>query len=508
MDRRDFLFSSVLGISACSSIASLEAQIPDNPFTLGVASGDATADAVILWTRLAPQPQSDDGGMPANDVPVLWELALDANMSQIVQRGEAIASRELAHSVHVDARGLAANQQYWYRFRIGRYTSTTGRTKTLPSADATLKSARFITTSCQNYAHGYFNAYRHMIEDDADFVIHLGDYLYDTSFGVNFRQHETQSPPQTLNEFRKRHATYKSDPDLRAAHTRLPFYTTIDNHDAIDDADPARFSQRAAAYQAWYEHMPVRGYDPAVPNRFDLKRVLALGGLAQISYIDVRQFRDAKAVCGNNDYPDYGFGNYRERCAAMLDAERSMLGQDQERWLTQQLAGNRATWNVLASPGPFLPYSYAHDGKDLRYIGAWDAYPANRRRVAQALERANVGHPLILSGDVHSFWAMDGRRVPMNNERFDVTEFVTSSVTANWPAPLDQPVVANLTRNEHVQFYDGNKRGYLLHDVSPTQWVTTARAIDDVTQRDSQAHDLARFSVTHGTKGFSVTDVS
>ncbi|MDZ7768520.1 MAG: alkaline phosphatase D family protein [Woeseiaceae bacterium] len=240
-------------------------------------------------------------------------------------------------------------------------------------------------------------------------------------------------------------------------------------------------------------------------NRFDIHRRISLGDIAQICMLDSRQFRDKRELCSDDYDPTYGFGNYRERCEDIFAEDRSMLGTAQERWLTESLTSNHAAWNVIASPGPFLPFSYQVGGKDLRYIGAWDAYPANRQRVARALERARSGHPIILSGDVHSFWTLDGTRTMQADERFPVIEFVTSSISANWPPALAQPVTDNLPNNPQVTFYDPAHRGYLLHDVTAEEWQTTARGIDDVHEKQSGIRSLAHFTVTHGKAGVTRT---
>ncbi len=507
MKRRAFLGSTILGLSA-TTLVPARASAPEfsrNPFTLGVASGDVTDNSAVLWTRLAPEPLQADGGMDSSGVLVNWEIALDPAMSRIVQRGESVASSELAHSVHVELENMNANQEYWYRFSTTSQHSQIGRTKTLPDTKSQLQSLRFVTASCQNYSHGYFVAYEHMVKDKPDFVIHLGDYIYDTSFGATFRKHETEKRPETLDEFRRRHALYKTDEHLQHAHAQIPFFTTIDNHDAIEDKDPDKAAQRIAAYQAWYEHMPVRGFVGPGANRFDLLRKIQLGNLAQISLLDARQFRDKKDLCRDSMDSKFGFGNYRERCKEIIKDERSMLGKEQESWLINNLQNNSTSWNVIASPGPFLPFHFQHGGKDLRYIGAWDAYPANRKRIAEVVAQSSSGHPLILSGDVHSFWALDGSLTRDPDERIPVVEFVTSSISANWPEPLNKPVMDNLNNNPQVKFYEGERRGYLLHEVNKTEWKTTARAMQDVKDNQSRAFDAANFLVRKGESGFTQT---
>ncbi|MCS5574700.1 MAG: alkaline phosphatase D family protein, partial [Pseudomonadales bacterium] len=333
-------------------------------------------------------------------VAVRWEVATDPGMRHLVRRDEVAALPEFAHSIHVDLQGLQAGRDYWYRFQTGRYRTEIGHTKTL--ADGPDLTARFVTTSCQNYTHGYFLAYEHMVNDQPDFVIHLGDYIYDTSFGETFRRHDSEQPPKTLIDYRRRHALYKTDLHLQRAHAALPFYCVIDNHDAIEDNDPAKYEQRAAAYRAWYEHMPVRGFSLRKANVFDMHRLLRLGDLMQISLLDTRQFRDLREKCTENLEHALGFGNYRERCAALFRADRTLLGAEQEHWLYQSLKNNTSVWNVIASSGPVMPFRLDMGDEEYGYIGAWDAYPSNRRRLVSVLENAPLGQPIILSGDMHS----------------------------------------------------------------------------------------------------------
>jgi alkaline phosphatase D len=505
MQRRRFLLGTLAGVAGTPILGAYarKSGISSTLFTLGVASGDVTEDSAILWTRLAPKPLEPAGGMAPVEVPIGWELALDPDMKQVIVRGETLATPAFGHSVHIDARGLEPGRHYWYRFTAGTELSPIGRTKTLPAENSSVKSARFVTASCQNYTHGYFTAFDHMVADDPDFVIHLGDYIYDTSFGETFRQHDSEKAPVSLEDYRRRHALYKTDPHLQRAHAKLPFFAVIDNHDALEDADATQFAQRAAAYQAWYEHMPVRGYDAPGDNHFDMHRLIRLGELMQISLLDTRQFRDTKDLCTDELDKALGFGNYRERCDDLFPADRSMLGASQEQWLEQSLLGNRAAWNVIASSGPFLPYRVHVEGQAYGYIGAWDAYPANRARVADALARSTHGHPLILSGDMHSWWVVDGALVPEPTERIPVVEFVTSSISANWPEPLSRPVSENLDRNPQVKFYDGAHRGYLLNEVNGREWTATLRAVLDQKSLHSGVKDLARYVVKNGEPGLT-----
>ena len=315
MKRRDFIIGTTLGLTAAQVSAPLVADIrfDRNPFTLGVASGDVTQDSVVLWTRLAPEPLAADGGLGRDAVPVHWELFQDEDLQQLIRQGEELAVPQLVHSIHVDVQGLEPGREYWYRFSVGAHTSQAGRTKTLPARNGQTEAIRFVTVSCQNYAHGYFVAYDHIVDDDPDFVIHLGDYIYETSYGVNFRRHETEVMPLTLDGFRRRHALYKTDENLKRAHARLPFFTTPDNHDAVIDTDPATMAIRAAAYQAWYEHMPTRGYGNPGDNRFLLRRTIRAGNLIRINFLDTRQFRARQLPCPGDRSP-HGF---RQLCGTL-----------------------------------------------------------------------------------------------------------------------------------------------------------------------------------------------
>ena len=502
MKRREFIISSTLGLAAAqvSSPLVAEARFDRNPFTLGIASGDVTHDSVVLWTRLAPQPLAADGGLGRDAIPVRWELFRDEDMQQLVRRGEEPAVPQLGHSVHADIRDLEPGQVYWYRFNAGSYTSEKGRTKTLPAPGSKPGSIRFVTVSCQNYTHGYFVAYDHVKADDPDFVLHLGDYIYETSYGETFRRHETEDMPFTLDGYRRRHALYKTDESLKQAHARLPFFTTLDNHDAVIDIDPAGMARRAAAYQAWYEHMPVRGYSRPGENRFELPRNIHAGDLVKVNLLDTRQFRDSQYLCSNND-PVYGFGNYRERCPEIFVEERSMLGEVQERRLLESIANNRSAWNVIASTSVFSPFQLGIDNKIFNFTGSWDGYPATRDRVVSAIRRSNTGQAVILSGDMHSFWAIDGMQSTAIADRFPGVEFVVSSISANWPDQMDKPITDNLERNPQIKFYEPDKRGYLLHEVSAKEWQATARAVDNVRDAQSGVFDLARFVVEYGKPG-------
>ena len=272
VSRRAFLGGlAVCGIAPARLAGALaprrDVRFRTSPFTLGVASGDPTAEGVVLWTRLAPDPLTG-GGMPPVDVEVSWLIAADDRLRKVVRRGQTVASPEWAHSVHVEAEGLDPARWYWYQFRAGDQLSPIGRTRTLPREGAATSRLRFAFVSCQNYEIGYFTAYRHAAAEDLDVIFHLGDYIYEGA-GSPGRPRSHAGPELiTLDDYRTRYAVYKTDADLQAAHAAFPWIVTWDDHEVQNnyagavsqDNDPPEvfLTRRAAAYQAYYEHMPLR----------------------------------------------------------------------------------------------------------------------------------------------------------------------------------------------------------------------------------------------------------
>src|SRR5262245_38175936 len=315
--------------------AGAQPRLADNPFTLGVASGYPVPTGVALWTRLAPAPRVPGGGMPRDVVTVDWEVAGDEHMGRIVQRGQAAATPEWAHAVHVEVDGLEPGRWYWYRFRAGGHASPIGRTRTAPPAGDGPDRLRFAFASCQHYEQGYFVAYRHMLADDLDLIVHLGDYIYESSWGRGHVRKHGAPEPHTLEDYRIRHALYRSDPDLQTAHASCPWLMTWDDHEVQNDyandrsehADtPAWFlERRAAAYRAYYEHMPLRRQMVPFGPNMRLHARVAFGRLAQFHLLDDRQYRSPQPC----PPPGRGGANVVEECEARLDPKLTMLGEAQ-----------------------------------------------------------------------------------------------------------------------------------------------------------------------------------
>jgi len=185
---------------------------------------------VVLWTRLAPEPLHG-GGMPMARVELGWEIARDARMREVIQRGTAVARPELGYSVHVEVGGLEPAREYWYRFRVGTEGSPIGRTVTAPAAGTLQQRLRFALVRCNHYETGYFTAYRHMAAERPDFVFHSGDYIYEGREIADRPRRHNGDEIHTLVDYRNRYALYKSDPDFKAAHAATPFVISFDDHE-------------------------------------------------------------------------------------------------------------------------------------------------------------------------------------------------------------------------------------------------------------------------------------
>ncbi len=476
------------------------------PFSLGVASGDPAPRGVVLWTRLAPDPL-DGGGMPAEAVPVRWEVATDERFRSVVARGTETARPELAHSVHVETTGLRPGAEYFYRFKAGREISPVGRTKTAPAALSSPAELNFAFVSCQQYEHGYYTALRRLAEEDLDLVLHLGDYIYEYGPGEyvaptgNVRDH---SGPEivTLSDYRNRHAQYRSDADLRAAHQAVPWVVTWDDHEVEnnyadeipeDDQDPVLFRERrAAAYQAYYEHMPLRL--SSVPSGPDMRlyRRIGYGDLAAFNVLDTRQYRSDQAAGDGLKPPS----------AEQADPARTLTGAEQERWLLNGFARTQARWNVLAQQVFFAQLDFTPGDAESYNMDAWDGYLGSRDRVQAALQRFGVPNPVVLTGDVHANWANDLLADWSDPESAVIgSEFVGTSITSGGNGSDERADTdAVLAENPHIKFFN-NLRGYVRCRVTPEEWRADYRVLPFVSEPGAAVSTRASFVIQDGLPG-------
>lgn len=513
--RRRFLAAS-LGSAAIAAPFTMVRGAPiafaSDPFTLGVASGAPREGSVVLWTRLAPRPL-EGGGMPDEAVEVDWQIAEDESFSRVVARGSEQALPELGHSVHVEARGLRPGRPYWYRFRAGSAESPIGRTRTAPargsaSAGSALPRLNFAFASCQQYEQGHFSAYRDMAARDLDLVIHLGDYIYEKSWGSrHVRKHEV-GIPTTLAEFRDRYALYKLDVDLQLAHAAFPWLAIWDDHEVADDyaddrsyttRDPAQFLKvRAAAYQAYWEHMPLpasarpRGPSATIYERY------RFGDLLDVMLLDDRQYRSQPACVGGGrpgTVPD---------CAERTEEARTMLGKAQEAWLDAQIRTSTARWTVVAQQTLMAELDRGTDGAHRFWMDGWDGYPNARRRLLDSIATHRPRNPVVIGGDRHAFFAADLARDPARppNDRGAppvASEFVGTSITSE--GPNAKALAAALQANPHVKYGRSDRRGYATVELTPRRCTVGFEASDDEKTKGSAVRRLATFVVEDGVAG-------
>ncbi|MEO1580585.1 MAG: alkaline phosphatase D family protein [Pseudomonadota bacterium] len=515
-------------------------------FPLGVASGDPKSDSVVLWTRVVEDPITGQG-LGNKNVPLGWEVATDPGMRNIVQAGRVTARARNGHAVRVIARRLPANAWLYYRFyTLGKYSghqSRIGRTRTFPSPSQTgipaqgpyaarTDSMRFAFVSCQNYTQGFYPAWRDIAQQDIDFVVHTGDYMYESGASSNpllpTRNH-TGGETFTLDDYRNRYALYRLDQDLQDAHAHAPFIVTWDDHEVDNNyagtiaeegapfIDADFLERRKNAYEVYGETMPVRR-TRSRDGSFPLARRLQFGRLADIHVLDSRQFRDDQAAAdgfGSNDTSidpqvaallESVFGEVIFDAAGIQAQERTLLGFDQEYWLGRNLASSKAQWNVLAQQVMVMPWDLRTTGRlnvqfgpdfpgkdevltaidsleDLISMDAWDGYGASRDRLFEVLDRARPGNPVVLTGDIHSGWGAELLKDFGDPENSDVlaAEFVCTSIASTFagadPRPIDAIVRAGIPDNPHIKYFDGRFRGYSLCDVSATRWRTEYRAV-------------------------------
>jgi alkaline phosphatase D len=501
--RRDFLLAAAA--AAISARAWAQPVFAVDPFTLGVASGSPLPDGVVLWTRLAPDPLRG-GGLPPAPVEVRWELAHDEQFRRIAQAGTAPADARLAHSVHVEVQGLEPARWYWYRFMAGGAVSPVGRTRTAPAAGVAAERLRFAFASCQHYEQGFYAAHRHMAAEDLDLVVFLGDYIYESSWGRNHVRRHEAGEPYTLEQYRGRYARYKSDLDLQRCHAHFPWLVTWDDHevdndyanDRSEDLDANFLARRAAAYQAYWEHMPLRrsampdGISMRLHGRHDF------GGLAQFHVLDGRQYRDHQ-VCPRSERGGANIVD-GQNCASRNDSGRSMLGAGQESWLYSGFSASQARWNIVAQQTLMAQMDRKVGAGQQFWTDGWDGYPAARSRLLGAIAERKPANPLIIGGDVH-FNCVADLKTDFDDPQSPVvaTEFCGTSITSQGPAQarLD----AQRADNPHVRLANSERHGYVLMELSAKRCLARLRVVGSEKTAETPVSTLASFVVEDGRPG-------
>ena len=482
------------------------------PFSLGVASGLPRPDSVLLWTRLGGDFLEICEQCQRHMVIVRYEIYSDVALRKRVQIGQVTAHSDAAFSVHIHAQGLQAGQDYWYRFILGDAVSPVGHTRTAPALHAKPQRLRLALASCQNFEQGYFVAQRDIAQQELDAVLFVGDYIYEGMASKNLLvapQRRHSKPAQgnackTLADYRARHAQYKGDPDLQAAHAAHPWIMTWDDHEVSNDyandldqaySEPQAFLQRrAAAYQAYFEHMPL--LVGPVGSAMRIHERFTWGDLADLWTLDARQHRNHHA-CPD---PIRGGGRVVLGCDALADPSRSMLGNAQEAWINDGLRSSKRRWKLLAqatlmaSSGTDTPFGRTN------YTDGWDGYPQARTRLLQSAAAAQVQGLVVLGGDIHQHIAAN-LRVHANDPLSPIiaSEFVGTSVSSRgMSATLVQ---AMLTNNPDIVHARSDERGYALIECSPSELRCTMRATPHPVRQDAQLSTQAVYAASPDKAG-------
>ena len=437
---------STTSLRAGDQVEPIEAptvELRDDPFALGVGSGDPTATSVVLWTRLM-------GADLAEEVPLVWEVSTSEDFETLVATEQAQVHRDDAHTIRAVVSQLPAAARLWYRFRLGRYTSPTGRTKTLPGPGDRAERLRLAVSSCQRFEAGYYAAHGDIAEAEVDFVLWLGDFVYETTEpGAVEARSIVGEEPTTLAGYRDRYARYRSDPQLQAAQAAHPWVSTWDDHEVDNDYDASVDPQRQeAAYRAWWEHTATRLPRPE-DDRLGIYRSVDHGDLARVCLVDVRQYQDGS----------------------------TLLGAGQRRWLKDQL-GTHQRWVVLASPVLFGGLVSPLAGSEATLLPySWDAYPEERAEVAELLVGRDA---VIVSGDLHTSMVLDIKaRDADGDEVTATTEFMAPAISSGF-IPALAPLAPQLPNvNPQVRAIEV-ANGWMLLDIGAEGATVEFRFVDDI----------------------------
>ncbi len=486
---------------ACGSDGDSAVVGPEGLFSHGVASGDPLADAVVLWTRVSPDMEGP--------VQVDWDVAEDSDFRRVVVRGAVMTDESLDYTVKVDARGLMSGETYYYRFRAQGRRSPVGRTRTAPTGD--VAHLRFAVAACAKYSEGYFVGYRAIADRaDLDAVIHVGDYIYEGGDRGPVRAHFPSKELLEIEDYRGRYAQYRSDPDLQDAHRQHPFICVWDDHESANNSwrggaeqhSPSKgdwFARKEIAQRVYSEWMPIRTESP---DR--IFRRLAYGDLVDVIMLDTRLWgRDEQVPPMNRD--------------AINDPERSILGFDQEEWLREQLLESSARWKVIGqqvilSQWKITPEPLSEGGGNVGNNDSWDGYDSSRMRFFETLRSNAIDDVIVLTGDVHSSWAMELTEDPNNPEAYDPqtgdgslgVEFVAPGITNTFPVPELGPIFVNA--NPNIRWAETRSRGYFVLDLKPDRAQAAWFHFDRVDDPDEPERFAIAFSTGTGENRLSEDD--
>ncbi|MFL6720717.1 MAG: alkaline phosphatase D family protein [Sphingomonas sp.] len=505
LTRRHLLGSGAAALVAAPALLRAQGLWRHYPFSLGVAAGDPSPDGFVIWTRIAPDPLEPHGGMGTGVLPVKWEVASDERFQTIVARGEEPARPELAHSVHVEVSGLQPDRPYFYRFEAAGEQSIRGAARTFPVLSAAPQHLRFGVAGCQNYEDGYYAAYRYLAKEDVAFVFHYGDYIYEyrsdptrSSSGALVTPVRQQGGDllMSLDDYRRRYAQYKSDVDLQRAHAAHAFFMTFDDHEVADnwagDTDEAGTPpeifrlRRAQAFQAWYEHVPVRRQQ--LPNGPSVQgyRGTRFGNLAALDFLDTRQFRTDQP-CGDG---------FKMPCPGVTSPTARMISSEEETWLARDLQRRDARWNVIAQQVMMMSLDRRRKPDEapakVLNLDSWAGYEVPRERLLSRMR--GLDNVIVLTGDEHQNFAgiLNDRDKPV------AVEFVSTSISSGGDGQDLRPGSDTILANNPQLKFINDQRGYVTCDVTPDEWRTNFMVLDRVSRPDGALSKRATWSVTRG----------
>lgn len=479
-------------------------RFPDDPFTLGVASGDPVPLGFVIWTRLAPLPLSRHA-FTTDPLAVRWQVAHDPNMRQVAREGVAVARPEDAHAIHAEVQGLEPGRDYFYRFVAGDAESPVGRARTAPLIGAPTDALRFAFCSCQSLTDGYFAAYRDLAAQEPELILHLGDYIYESDH-VGGPRRIPVAEAMDLADYRVLYARYKLDPALQAAHAAAPWLAIWDDHevendwggdDSPDGLDADAFVRRkTAAFKAYFEHLPLRLSARPAGARLRLYQRSVIGDLIQFDLLDCRQYRDRQACRGE----PRTYRSYTKPCAESLAAERSLLGAAQESWLARGFGFYGAKWNVLTQTTLLAPFDFLAGPGRAHDMDGWDGFAAGRQRLLDLVAARGAANPVSIGGNIHATYAgvvpgdaADPASAPV------MSEIVGTSVSS--PGGGDgrhKATHAQFPENPFARYFENRRRGYILCDVDHAAWTARFRAVANVRDPTSPSSTAATFTIESG----------
>ncbi|MCI5055535.1 MAG: alkaline phosphatase D family protein [Flavobacteriales bacterium] len=468
-------------------------------FPWGVASGDPGYNKVVLWTKVNPN-------FATKNSKVGCIVATDSTLKNVVHSSTFIANADSAYTIKIHLQNLQENTYYYYQFSLGDKSSVIGRTKTFARNP---KEVNFAIVSCSNYQVGEFNAYGHIANrKDIDVVVHLGDYIYEgllykpeskRSQKEKIREHVPEGICYNLKDYRSRYAQYKLDEQLKKCHQLYPFINIWDDHEFYNNLNEDQMkksnSRFQAGRQAYFEWLPISD-----ASKEHIYRKFEFGGLIDLWMLDGRTEGRSAQVKFPSD----------EKWEA---SDRSMLGKLQREWLLEGMKNSNAKWKFLGNQVMFssLKSKMVEKRSPGAFMDAWEGYPYERQMIFDSWKENNLNNIIVLTGDVHTSWAIDLTSKPRDLDFYDPknsktgigAELITPSVTYFNADEALPPIVVKLIKksfvdqkvNRHVQFADITNHGYMSLNVKPDVLNAEWHFFKTIKKKDLRLKKAVKYSI-------------